>query len=92
MFWSSVSRLERKDTKIYGSKTKGLPGSGMELNPLFMEIKWNKGGEPSEQNCIKLRLLFMCARESCIMLGKYTREYMLLHGTIVSKEFIIFEK
>ena len=44
---------------MYDSKSEGVPGSGMELNSLFMDIKWKKGGEPSEQNRIELRLLYM---------------------------------
>jgi hypothetical protein len=40
-------RTKLKKGKIYGSSTKGVglggPGSEMELNPVFKEIKWNEG-------------------------------------------------
>lgn len=32
------SKLSEKKYKMYGSRRKGAPGSGMELNPLLIEI------------------------------------------------------
>ena len=35
----------------------------MELNPLFVDVKWNEGGGSSEQNPIELCVLFMGEQE-----------------------------
>ena len=32
-------KLRKEKYKMYGSSIKGVPGSGMELNPVFKEIK-----------------------------------------------------
>jgi hypothetical protein len=34
-----LASLERNNTKMYGLEIKRAPGSGMELNPVFKDIK-----------------------------------------------------
>ena len=34
-------KLRKEKSKIYGLRIKGTPGSGMELNPVFQDIKLN---------------------------------------------------
>ena len=34
------NRLRKEKYKMYGSKNKGTPESGMELNPVSKDIKW----------------------------------------------------
>ena len=49
VFWLSLmtsilnkhSKLRKEKYEIYGSSTKGAPGSEMELNPVFKDIKLN---------------------------------------------------
>lgn len=38
MVHSYEEHVDHEKYKIYGSKIKGIPGSGMELNPVFKEI------------------------------------------------------
>jgi hypothetical protein len=33
--------LRKEKYKMYGSKSKGASGSGVKLNPVFKNIKWN---------------------------------------------------
>jgi hypothetical protein len=35
------SMLRKEKYKMYGSQSKGAPGSGMKLNPVFENTKWN---------------------------------------------------
>ena len=35
------SKLRKEKYKVYGSRIKGVPGSEMELNPVFVDIKLN---------------------------------------------------
>ena len=35
------NKLKKEKYKIHGSKFKGTPGNGMELNPVFKDIKRN---------------------------------------------------
>lgn len=36
------SKLRKEKYKTFGSKVKGAPVSGMELNPrMFKDVKWN---------------------------------------------------
>lgn len=35
------SKLKKKKYKMYGSKSKRVPGSKMKLNPVLKDIKWN---------------------------------------------------
>jgi hypothetical protein len=49
VFWFSLlksilnkcSKLRKEKYKIYGLSSKGAPGSEMELNPVFKDIKLN---------------------------------------------------
>jgi hypothetical protein len=36
-----MSKLRKEKYKIYGWRIKGAPGSGMELNHVFKDIKLN---------------------------------------------------
>lgn len=35
------SKLRKEKYKMYGSENRGALGSGMKLNPMFKDIKWN---------------------------------------------------
>jgi len=35
------SKLRKESYEVYGSSITGAPGSEIELNPVFKDIKWN---------------------------------------------------
>ena len=35
------SKLRKEKYKMYGSKSKGAPGSGIEVNPVFKDVNCN---------------------------------------------------
>lgn len=35
------SKFKKKKCKMYGSKSKRVPGSKMELDPVLKDVKWN---------------------------------------------------
>jgi hypothetical protein len=43
VFSTSIAKLRKEKYKIYGSSFKGAPGSEMELNSVFRNIKVNYG-------------------------------------------------
>jgi hypothetical protein len=54
------SKLRKKKYKVYAAKIKRVPGSRMELNAVFKDIKLrNLGSGDLRQDSTQLSLLFM---------------------------------
>ena len=56
------SRLRKEKYKTYGSKSKGAPGSGLKLNPVFKDINGIKGVVTLGQDPTQLSLLFVLTK------------------------------
>ena len=64
------SRLRKEKCKMYGSKSKGAPGSGLKLNPVFKDINGIKGVVTLGQDPTQLNIcICSCTREIYVLLG-----------------------
>ena len=53
------TKHRKENWKMYDSKTKGEPGSGMNLNPVFKDIKRNEGNGDLEARSHRGKLIVL---------------------------------